>query len=57
MVKCCMLSIAAMLTLFCLDSCEKKPHTIFKRDIADNELTDGNVVFVVPDSECVSLEY
>lgn|GEM_PF-6439024 len=52
-----MLSIAAMLTLFCLDSCEKKPHTIFKRDIADNELTDGNVVFVVPDSECVSLEY
>ena len=56
-VICCVLSIAAMLTLSCLDSCEKKPHTIFKRDIADNEQTDGNVVFVVPDSEYVSLEY
>lgn len=56
MAICGMLSLV-VLVLSCLNSCEKKPHTIFKRDIADNEQTDGNVVFVVPDSEYVSLEY
>ena len=35
----------------------RKAHTIFKRDIADNEQTDGNIVYVVPDSAYVSMEY
>ncbi len=56
-VICCVLGIVAMFALSCLNSCEEKPHTIFKRDIADNEQTDGNIVFVVPDSTYVSLEY
>lgn len=54
---CGVLGMVVVLTLSCLNSCEKKSHTIFKRDIADNEQTDGNIVFVVPDSEYVSLEY
>lgn len=54
---CGVLGIIVALVLPCLNSCEKKAHTIFKRDIADNEQTDGNIVFVVPDSAYVSMEY
>lgn len=56
-LKCWLLTLLVVFEVSCLNSCEKKPHMIFKQDIADNEQTDGNVVFVVPDSEHVSLEY
>lgn len=44
--------------MFIMVSCDNAPHTIFKKDIAYNELTDGNIVFVQPES-CTyySLEY
>lgn len=40
-----------------ITSCENKTHHILNRDIAENEITDGNIVFVKPNLTEFSYEY